>query len=64
MELVAGVDILFTTYESVAHSYSRDCFIMAAEIESLETLLDKASTALDERETSEIKRILYGTHAK
>ena len=35
-----------------------------AEVESFETLLEKASTALDQREASEMKRILYGTHSK
>ena len=35
-----------------------------AELESFETLLEKASTALDQREASEMKRILYGTHSK
>ena len=34
---------------------------MAAEIESLETLLEKSASALDEREASEVKRILYGS---
>uniref|UniRef100_A0A1X7SZJ0 CN hydrolase domain-containing protein n=1 Tax=Amphimedon queenslandica TaxID=400682 RepID=A0A1X7SZJ0_AMPQE len=31
-----------------------------AEVESLETLLEKSASALDEREASEMKRILYG----
>lgn len=37
---------------------------MAAEIESLETLITKAGSALDEKELSEMKRILYGTSSK
>jgi beta-ureidopropionase len=32
-----------------------------AEVESLETLIEKSSSALDEREVSEMKRIIYGS---
>ncbi len=35
-----------------------------AEIESLETLLVKAGSALDDKEQSELKRILYGNSPK
>ena len=34
-----------------------------AEVESLETLIEKAGSALDEREMSEMKRIIYGSPA-
>lgn len=37
----------------------------SSEIESLESLLEKAGErALDERELAEAKRILYGKHAQ
>ena len=36
----------------------------ASEIESFESLLDKAGSALDERELLEMKRIVYGKPVK
>ena len=34
------------------------------EVSSLEQLIDKASASLDDREASELKRILYGSPAE
>ena len=34
------------------------------EVDSVEQLLDKASGSLSERESSELKRILYGSPAE
>ena len=34
------------------------------ELNSLEFLIDKACAAMDSRESSELKKMLYGTHAE